>query len=573
MSTAIQDGGFLTLLEDGRSQGLVEERDAQQTAGVAALIRLATETPPRVDGPGWTLPAAPAQRPAGIPAAPETSREQPWRHELRGVAARLSHGPWPLVGVLLLQSGLSLPLVWSDTAFNDEALYLWSGHWEIAHLLYGTTIPRFQAYFSGAPVIYPVIGAIADAYGGLTAARLLSLAFMLGATLLLYAAARRLYTPRAGLIGAAMFAVLGPVQFLGAFATYDPMALFLLAASACLVIHARRWWSEPALILAAVTLSLADATKYATGLWNPVVIALAGLTATSGLWWRDVLRAARLALYVAGLLLTALHFAGPAYVRGLMFTTLARHLSTTPVMHILAESAAWIGLLLVFAARALFISQPARSRLLAATLVVAGLLAPLAQARIHQGTSLQKHVAFGAWFAAIAAGFVFDYALKRSKYAHWRLPAAALAAVGSLGVLQAPALHGAWPDSQRVVAAIARARSRSPGEVLSEQGVVTAYYLHLSPSELTDTFGFEHWNPSRTRMLHGQLAYEDAIRTHYFPVIEIDGQFSYRARSPDRIIAATVSKTPGYKLVFAAPWSSSLGHGVFRVWRYVGGTR
>src|SRR5580658_10930555 len=86
-------------------------------------------------------------------------------------------GSWPLLVVLAIQALLSLRLVRSDTAFQDEALYLWAGHLEWAHLLHGAPLPQFPSYFSGAPVIYPPIGALADSIGGLTAARILSLAF------------------------------------------------------------------------------------------------------------------------------------------------------------------------------------------------------------------------------------------------------------------------------------------------------------------------------------------------------------------------------------------------------------
>ncbi len=35
--------------------------------------------------------------------------------------------------------------MWSNTAFPDEALYLWAGHLEWSHWLYGTAIPAFPA--------------------------------------------------------------------------------------------------------------------------------------------------------------------------------------------------------------------------------------------------------------------------------------------------------------------------------------------------------------------------------------------------------------------------------------------
>jgi len=59
----------------------------------------------------------------------------------------------PLLTVLALQTVLSLRLMWSKTAFNDEALYLWAGHLELAHILHGTPVPAFQTYFSGAPAV------------------------------------------------------------------------------------------------------------------------------------------------------------------------------------------------------------------------------------------------------------------------------------------------------------------------------------------------------------------------------------------------------------------------------------
>ena len=100
--------------------------------------------------------------------------------------------PWQLLAVLAIQAALSASMVRASTAFGDEALYLSAGHLEWSHWLHGTQIPLYQTWFSGAPVIYPPIGAIADSLGGLTAARLLSLVFMLGATTLLYFTTARL---------------------------------------------------------------------------------------------------------------------------------------------------------------------------------------------------------------------------------------------------------------------------------------------------------------------------------------------------------------------------------------------
>src|SRR5215469_13401781 len=95
-------------------------------------------------------PELPAQR----PYLNGDGSKRSWR--LPGFITR---EPWPLLIILALQSALSMRLIWSNTAFGDEALYLWAGHLEWAHWLHGEPIPDFASYFSGAPVVYPPIGA------------------------------------------------------------------------------------------------------------------------------------------------------------------------------------------------------------------------------------------------------------------------------------------------------------------------------------------------------------------------------------------------------------------------------
>ena len=85
----------------------------------------------------------------------------------------------------------------------------------------GATVPDFATYFSGAPVIYPALGALASSIGGLAAARILSLCCMLAATALLYVVAKHLFGGWAAIAGSVVFAAIGPTQFLGAFATFD----------------------------------------------------------------------------------------------------------------------------------------------------------------------------------------------------------------------------------------------------------------------------------------------------------------------------------------------------------------
>ena len=294
--------------------------------------------------------------------------------------------PWPLLAVLAVQTALSVSMVRARTAFGDEALYLNAGHLEWAHWLHGTQIPDYQTWFSGAPVIYPPIGAIADSLGGLTAARLLSLVFMLGVTSFVWCTATRLLRDeRAAFFAAALFAVLAPTLHLGSFATYDALALLLLAAATWCAAgarsghHAARW-----LIAAGILLALANATKYATALYDPTVLCVAFLTSWPDAGWQVALRrAAFLAGIAAAVLAVLLALGGPGYLWS------------------------WTAVELISAVGAVVLCAVRRrwpQSLLLAVLALSALLAPADQARIQTGTSLNKHVDFGAWFAVIAAG-------------------------------------------------------------------------------------------------------------------------------------------------------------------------
>ena len=127
-------------------------------------------------------------------------------------------------------------------------------------------IPPFPRYFSGAPVVYPPVGTAADSVGGLASARVLSLVFMLGATVLLWGAAAPQFGRRA-----ALFAVLGTTVHLEAFATYDAMSVFLVALAAWCVIRAgARGPATGAMVAAAAILALANATAYASLLFDPL---------------------------------------------------------------------------------------------------------------------------------------------------------------------------------------------------------------------------------------------------------------------------------------------------------------
>ena len=473
---------------------------------------------------------------------------------------RLAARPWPLLTVLVVQAVLSLRFVWSNTAFQDEALYLRAGHLEWARWLHGAPVPNFPGYFSGAPILYPPLGALADSVGGLAAARVLSLGFMLGVTAFLWTTTARLYGQRAALLAAALFATLAGTQFLGALATYDAMALFLLALAAWLGVRSaecQRWARAILLVTAGVVLAAADAVKYATALFTPVVIVVVAMTV-----WRKHGRGAGLAGGSAVLgswllvIIVAIEAGGREYWLGITTSTLARPESSVPVTAVLERSYIWTSLILVLAVLGAVLASrgEARGKFLPAVLAAAGLLAPAEQARLHTAVSLQKHVVFGAWFAAIAAGYAMARLSRVDHGYGWApvmaLPIAASTLFGSMG--QATSLFAVWPNSANVISVLRAEAGFHPGNYLAEDYDVEAYYLRpdIPWQRWSSTY---HYSYPGTPA--GPASYAAAITRHYFSLVILN--FGDTA-SVDRQIVADMRDAGGYYIVAHA--------GRFTVW-------
>ena len=478
----------------------------------------------------------------------------------------------PLLLILGVQAGLSLRLVWANTASGDEALYLWAGRLELAHWLHGGPLPSggnlFSTYFSGAPVIYPPLGALANDVGGLAGARILSLCFLLGTTALLYSVTYRLFDRRAAIVAAAVFACLGMTECLGPYATYDAMALFLLALASWFAIRSGDRWGELALIACALTLVLADATKYASMLWNPVVIALAVLGPAGSTRLAAAGRGIRLTIYGMAVALPLLFLVGGHnYVTGLVWTTLSRGIpGTNPPLGILTSAFNWIGIVLLLALTGFILSFSAddkRVRWLCGILVGAALLAPLNQARIDTATSLQKHVVFGAWFAAIVVGYGLSRISDRSGAKIRRLLAVVVVVVLWFGVSQASMVFTGWPNSAGITNKLSAAVSRSECPCLITQSTVASYYLpRLGAYVPISTYKFYYYDKLTRQELIGLPAYEAAIKAGYFGVIEMDGYNT--VPSTFTTITRILASDRDYTLFATIPASNQ--QQPFRIW-------
>ncbi|MEV5608201.1 glycosyltransferase family 39 protein [Streptomyces sp. NPDC052225] len=506
--------------------------------------------------PGYTLPAVP---------------ESAWSVDTRR-SKLLGRGV--LLCILLIQAGLSLRL--RRTAFQDEALYIASGHYELDNLLHGTKLPvDFASYFSGHPKLYPVLAALVDDRFGLTGVRLMSLLFMLGATGLLYSFTRRLFNLRAGLGAAALFSVVQATSVLGNLATYDAMAVFLLALSAWLVVRTDRM-NAAAVLLAAPPAALAFAVKYASGLYLPTLVLLAVLTAHRHRGIGALARGAVLGLGTGALLGAGYVLSGP--LGGISATTTDRAHGTDTARTMLEHSAQWGGLLFL-AALAGTVAYALRGRMgempwiagstsgrwrrtgLGIVLTGTALLAPAYQIHLQTEISLYKHIGFGLLFAAPLAGL----GLSRLVGPHFRHPQLGImlyVLTLVFGMVQAQQAYS-WPDSTQMINTL-RPLVDHKGFYLAEEQEVPGYYLRDKTdwSQWQNTYVMEY-RAKDGKQYSGPDAFEHAVRDGKFDVMVLHGGVTTDTYDAVR---RGLKGNSHYRLAAVVPFSTPGGEKAYRIW-------
>lgn len=465
---------------------------------------------------------------------------------------------WPLWAALVAQSMLTLPWLWRTGPFTDEALYIDAGHAEWAHWLHHVPGPDYAGWFSGAPVFYPPLAAAADSVGGLVAARIVSLILMFATTALVYLLGRRLFNRLIASLAAGLLAVAGVAVHYGAFATFGPLAVFLLtlAAWAATRIRDGSFWWLPACALALVA---ANAAKYATLAWNPVIVCMLVLHGWDWNRWQAIGRACSVTATVLVIEVGLLTLGGADYAHGLVSTTLFRtiHWGTpSSAVSVLTRAFLLSGLLVLTAALGVIVSmlkrRPRALTLFLCVLLLAAVLAPIEQARIHQLGSLDKNIAFGLPFAALGAGYALGEG--RSWLGHrrsWgRLAASITATAVLLAVLVAGRLEGVQfrgPGlgfAHQIVAAIRNGYQHGTYVVSDGGARMEQYYLPKIPR--SSWIGIFASNAIR----RAQIA--DQIRCGQVSVVvlrKIAGNYNH---SYDRALARMLAGTAKYRLAKVA---------------------
>jgi 4-amino-4-deoxy-L-arabinose transferase-like glycosyltransferase len=422
----------------------------------------------------------------------------------------------PLALVLLTVSAWALTL--NNGIFIDESVYIRSGRAYIDHWQHGTPLPAWVGEgFSGLPTLYPVLIGALDMLGGLALVRAFSLLCIVLTMLLLRSISSAIFGRRAGLLTAAIFGLTGPVLYVAHLGTFDALVILLLVATWRLGMSPS--WNR--VFLLAPLLALAVASKYTAYVFVPSLLVLSCFSnyslvhsmgfrewARPQLPWNRIARALVTGVLTVSLLVLLYLTTNQTTRDALAFTTTARHaLSPTPRGHLVGAIpdfiwptmfAALLGLLWLYKARRL------NAVLWGVLLIGTSLLLPVAQIKLGEGVSYQKHMAYSAAFLAPLAGWGFARPWKLAIWTPvviwWLVLCCVWGAFRAHDLIQ-------YPD----VRPVAEATSFPDGTYMSSSADSLSYYTADDPGV--------KWETTFSLYPQGKEAIQAAVDEHRYKMI------------------------------------------------------
>jgi len=480
---------------------------------------------------------------------------------------------WPLILILAMQAAISIIML-HNTAFQDEALYLYAGQQIFHHWMGGPApLDRYVYYFSGYPDVYPVIGGVLDMIGGLELARGFSLLCMMGVNTIIYYSTLKFFQRPAAIFASATYASLGTVLFVSRLATFDALCLFLIALATGIAFHvstSRHPWLT---IMIGPLLVLAVFAKYAGMLFVlPVLAILVCCSLAFQGWWRMLLRLFMAIVALVARLAVAYYFMNKLAFHAIDGATTNRTalIEKSPQelfiyvlqMGGIVYAAALVGLVLVF-------FRYPRLRLIALLLFASSWLVPAYHIYKHEGVSIDKHLAFGLFFAVPLAGgalaWVSGYIPHMFHNSHGRYWLAGLSVVllvSTLGIQQSQRIYASWANTSDLSYALHTQMRDGSGHFLVED-IEVARYDAKDSTQAWQWNGVYFFYYPKTGLI-GDEALTQAINDRYFTIVELS--FNYQP-SAARSIALKMATSRNYDLIDKVLFRNSFGTGYFYLWR------
>jgi 4-amino-4-deoxy-L-arabinose transferase-like glycosyltransferase len=480
---------------------------------------------------------------------------------------------WSLPLILAFQALLSWMLL-QNTAFQDEALYIYAGGQIWQHWLHGLPLlDPYSYYFSGYPYVYPVIGGALDMLGGLELVRSFSLVCMLIATACGYYLTKQLFNQKSAIFAAIFFVCQGPVLFLSRLSTYDPLCLCLIAVGMALAVNAslaQRPWRALSI---GPFLVLAFGAKYAALLFIPSVLATLVLCTLLRRGWISMLVRGTLgvlSLAVVGMLaaIVVIHF-DPSMLHAIGATTTDRIvIEVTPRPALAEHVVEMVGLSYVVGLAGLFFARK-KHLLIALLFLGSALLVPTYHIYKAEVISLDKHLGFSMFFVMPVAGYAlaslsgFRRTVLSGRY--WLSGLAICLILFLVGTQEAQDMYSIWPPTTELAYAFNTQVRPANGRYLAEQFEVSRYNLGGDTYTWQWTgLDFFQYTDKQGHYYFGNEAYVKAINDGYFDLIQLNYGNNIRL---DILIAQAIEHSKKYDLMDKIPYRDYYGTGYFWIWR------
>ena len=480
---------------------------------------------------------------------------------------------WALPTILVFQALLCWILL-KNTAFEDEALYIYAGEQIWQHWLHGLPLLENYSYFiSGNPYVYPIIGGPLDMLGGLELVRSFSLACMLIVTSCGYYVTKQLFDQKSAIFAAIFFVCQGPVLFLSRLATYDSLCLCLVAIGMALAVNAslaQRPWRALGI---GPFLVLAFFAKYAALLFIPPVLATLALCTLLRWGWISMLVRGTLgvlSLAVVGTLaaIVVIRF-DPSMLHALVASTTDRIVNQEYSRLSLAEHVVQMVGLSYAAGLAGLVFARKKHLLIALVLLGSALLIPAYHIYKAELISVDKHLGYSMFFVMPVAGYAlaslsgFRRAFSPGRY--WLSGVAICLILFLVGIGEAQSMYSDWPPATQLTYVFKTQVRSATGRYLTEQFEILRYYLadDTYTWQWTGPYFFEYTDKQGHYYI-GNEAYVRAINDGYFALIELDYGNTIQT---DILIAQAIEHSKKYDLIQQIPNRDSYGTGYFFIWR------
>ncbi len=484
---------------------------------------------------------------------------------------------WPLTLILAMQAVISVATL-HNTAFQDEALYLYAGRQLFHYYFMGGPVPldHYAFYFSGYPGVYPLLGGMLDMIGGLQLARTFSLFCMLGVNTIIYYLTGKHFQRPAAILASAGYASLGTVLFVGQLATFDALCLFLIALAALAAFRvsaSRHPWLA---LLIGPLLVLSVLAKYAAMLFALPVLGILVFSTIMNLgWWRMLLRLVMALATLALSLFVTYKVVDKAAFHAIVGSTTDRtaliqksHLEL--LLHVMymggiVYAAAFLGLVLVF-------FHQRRLFLVALLLFGSSWLVPAYHIYKQEAVSLDKHLSFGLFFAMPLAGYAFAWlsgytlrAFSNFYGRYWLAGLSVILLIFTLGMQQSQTIYAGWANTSALSYVLHTQMRDGSGRFLVEDIEVARYDAKdVSEQWQWNGVNYFYYVNSAHKALLGDEALREAIQDRYFALIELS--FNYQPYEA-HFIEQQMLLTRNYDLIARVQFQNSYGIGHFYIFR------